>query len=629
MWDMPLSARKPWAFLLAAVLLVLPRAALGGGKWQEAHETADDVHLTIDASGGARIERTIRWRVVAGTFSGFDVPFVEADAVLVPEVEIMSDSGVRYEGHVARAEAPFAPKKGELMPVAPPPGNTVALHVTVDEPANGLRRGVYAFKLAYRIDLAAAKHMVKDGPMWLVRWIAPPSPEGRDGARVTFTLPPAPTEPRVAAWPADPTGATEGTVSGAIPGTGLPTLRREPDRDEIEIVRPHIARGEIVAWTIRVDPRALAGVRAPELAGARAVPPPSTVGRELERTKDILVLVAITLAAGLLHHRKRIEARALAASRGMRENPLVPRLATPWSFAAVLATTLALVLVSLPWAAALALVVAMALATFRPPIAREPRAAEGVKALTWLPLREAEVLPERPGRGSVLDANTRAGKALALALVLGVPGLFATMGGREVRPCCMLLLAVVAVLPLFLTGTRGQLPFDPARLSPPLVELRARLAAIADTRVVALGGFAGDGGDAAPVGVRLGVIARDVMPGVRAIEIAQVAVAEPSGWYARPELLVRVLEGSDAEGRLRRALPAVRGKPGRKPEEKVFHVVPEEGTVAALAELVGRVRQALDDRRSLGAAPARATERRRRGPPPVTTAVDASAFLAV
>jgi hypothetical protein len=90
---------------------------------------------------------------------------------------------------------------------------------------------------------------------------------------------------------------------------------------------------------------------------------------------------------------------------------------------------------------------------------------------------------------------------------------------------------------------------------------------------------------------------------------------------------VRILSGSDAEGRLRRALPSVRAKPGRKPEERVFHVVPEEGTVAALAELALRVRQALDDRRSPVASSPCATERRRRPPAPVV-AIDASAFLA-
>ena len=52
-------------------------------------------------------------------------------------------------------------------------------------------------------------------------------------------------------------------------------MRRGPEEDEIELLRPHVARAEAPKFLIDLDPRAVPLAAAPELRPIPAAPPPS------------------------------------------------------------------------------------------------------------------------------------------------------------------------------------------------------------------------------------------------------------------------------------------------------------------------------------------------------------------
>jgi len=163
----------------------------------------------------------------------------------------------------------------------------------------------------YRLDLVALKLLVRDGAMWRLSWVAPPSPEGHDGARVVFEMPAAPTEPRLA--------------SPEQAATTLATLRREPDKDELELVRAHVPRGEAVTWSARVDPKAFPRVVSPELRPASAaiiaaVPVPNHVPLVLLASGLAVLAGALALA---LRAKQGMVARGCEA-RSVRARVLVP-----------------------------------------------------------------------------------------------------------------------------------------------------------------------------------------------------------------------------------------------------------------------------------------------------------------
>ena len=76
------------------------------------------------------------------------------------------------------------------------------------------------------------------------------------------------------------------------PGFFVSRVKRSADRDEVELIRPHVARGEAVAWTTRIDPRALGEVNDPRL---RALPPPPVVEVAIEERIAYIACAALLL----------------------------------------------------------------------------------------------------------------------------------------------------------------------------------------------------------------------------------------------------------------------------------------------------------------------------------------------
>jgi hypothetical protein len=565
-------------FLLVAAVVLSALPAFAGG-WQEVHQTADDVRVVVGEDGVATVEHQLRYRVVAGRFKAFDLPRIDPGAAFEPKTFLVPERG------------------GEIpAQLEPHPKTEGALRLAFDEP-RGLGRGVYATRVRYSIDLVAAKMLVRDGAMWQLSWTAPPSPSGQDGARVVFELPSAPTEPRLA--------------GGEAAETTIATLRRSADKDELELVRAHVPRGETPTWTARVDPKAFPRVTAPELrkaAPSRPVPPPNHV-------PAVLAACALAGCAGLLAYARRLKQAAVAracARAGTLPRPLVPvpQALAPFAFAGATVAGLALLLFDAPLAGTGAVVAALALATHRAPKAAARPRGPG----RWLPVPDDEVLvsakaPRAPG--DALDLGTARGRAAFLAISAVVAAVAIVLARRLPGAHIAIPLAATPLLALFATGTRAQLPLGPSDLAVrfvrPARDTLARLVDLSHVDVTCVARFR----DRTRTfdEVRLSCVPVDRTPGLRAIELAFTAAG---GGAALPEVLIRFDDASEAGERVAQLAPRIAIVPGRNPEEKVLRLSPQIPTARGAARLLATLLSVLEGRRATDRAVASPPRRRPR-----------------
>ena len=526
----------------------------------ESHFVGDDVRIAVDEAGTARVEHALAYRVTGVPPKGFDLTGIEPEAIVDPVALVALDGEATSPAHVDR--------KSEG-----------ALHVALDgAPRRVTGHVLFVVRVSYSVDLVQTRALALDGAMWTMRWTAPAAPEGYDAARVIFDLPAAPTEPRVVA--ADGTVGDDGRVV---------TLRRGPQRDELEMVRPHVSRLESAVWMARVDPRAFPRVTDPSLRPAVAPAEERAQGRGLGVWGIALglgVLFGALVGAKGARFAKACAARGAAgggASRlaGMRA----------WLAGGAFAAGLGFEASGLPTWGAVSLVVAMLAAA-----ARTPRASSSPRGPgQWLPLSPGEAFAHDRD-SDLLDAATWAGKGALLAIALGAVAL-----GHALRPLdpswvWLAPLAALALLPLFVTGTRAQLPPDRVR-SPKrrLASLHRVLSRDASLRVspwarVPLGATA-------PDDLRLLVLPRAAMPGVVGIEVGVAWIATPAGYAPETEVLVRVREATAAAARLVALGPHRRPVHGRKIDERVVRLTPALPSRAGAVALVRRLAQELRDRR--------------------------------
>ena len=561
---------RSWIGTAAAFGLALvasaPREAAAGG-WTEIHQTSDDVRVAVGPDGVATVTHHLRYRIIAGRFKTFDFAGVPPQAELTGEATILAEKN--GDELAARVEA--NPRE---------PGTA---KISFDEP-KGLKRGGYLVDVKYRIDLVAAKLLTRDGAMWKLAWVAPVSPEGHDGARVVFELPPAPTEPRLA--------------SPEQAATTLATLRRDNEKDELELVRAHVPRGEAATWAARVDPKAFPRVTAPELrppVAAVAPPPPPN------HVPVVLVASGLAVLAGALAFLLRAKQRFVALgceARGMSPRPLVNvRFGLgPFAYGAAGAGALALLLWGPPiWGAAFA-VTAVALAAHRTPTNLAKPRGPG----RWQPVADQDVLVRRsrvPAPGDLLDVGTKRGLLVFVLGALATAGLAFVLRNRVPGATVAIPLAAAVLVPIFLTGTRGQRPGEPAdlaaRILGPARDTLGRLVDLGHVDVRCLARFR-EGTESFDE-VRLACAPSEPIPGLRTIELAALA---SSAAVALPEVLVRFDDGSAAAAKIAQMAPGVRIVPGRAPEEKVLRLAPRIPTPAGAARLLARLASDLEGRRA-------------------------------
>jgi hypothetical protein len=546
--------------LAAACFLLAPFVPVQAfGYYEEAHVIGDEVKVTVDTAGSARVEHEVTWHVIAGQFHALDLPGVDAPVQPEPEATLTGEDGRIVEAVLGARD-------------------DHDLRVAFSDP-KGIHHGQYKIRLAYRVDLVATHAMVRDGAMWRLTWQGPTWPEGYDGARVMFELPPALDEPRCAG-PDD--GAAEGTLC---------TLRRDPAKDELELVKPHVARREVVAWSVRVAPRAFPGIH-----DATLRPPPLPSIEPQRRTLPRLLffagLLAIAMVYGSAVRRKALRFDEACRAYGARARGLAPGplwLRATLGGAGLAAGVLAEAMRAPTWGG-VCVALAMAMACLRPPRARTPVRGPG----RWLALRPGDAFAPRASSDLFDPLSWRGGAAAILALSL-LAGLGFLLRPLSAEAPYFAALDALAWLPLVATGRRSQLPHDGRSGGPWLKRIFARLSKERALRVAPFARV--PVGRVEPDEVRILALPRAGMPGLVGIEVGLAWRSSATSYVASPAVIVRVHESTAASARMTALAPFARPVPGRKPEERAYRLVPRFPTRNGTLALVRRLGKELVDRR--------------------------------
>jgi hypothetical protein len=546
--------------------------------WHEAHLAGDEGRVRVDPRGMASVAHLLKWRVVHGPLKSIDLAGVDPGAILDPTASVRTEDGRDLTAHVTR-------------------GDDSVVRVVVDSP-QGLTRGIATFDVRWQIDLVATHAIALDGASWRLSWSMPAAANGFDLPRIVFDLPAAPEPPR--SLGSDLTAPGEG-------GGETATLRREGDRDLLEIIRPYAAHGESVAGTIRIDPRALREVVEPSLRPPR--PPTASDSYSWRQVSLFGVLGIVGIAFGLLVAAKD---RAFATACGLDRaslGGLIPLGSVPRATSAGLALAggLAAQVSGQPVAGGLLVAISVLCAALRAPAVRPSARGPG----RWFPLRPEDAFRRTRGPRALQNGPWWAPIG-AIALVAAV-----AWAARRLVPqgSWLVLMDAAPIAPLLVTGCRSQRPVVDLQAAGKLLH-RAFLSlkATRGLRVVpwarvGLGGTIDE--------LRLRALPHVAVPGVVGIEMGHAWSRTPVGWAPAPEVLVRVLEGSAAAAKICQALPHARLVPGRRAQERVLSLAPATPTGRACQALVRRAADLLTDRRVASDSPREgASERRKEFPAP-------------
>jgi len=537
----------------SALLVAAPAFA-----WHEEHLAGDEAHIRVDPRGIASVEHLLKWRVVHGPLKSIDVAGVEVGAVLDPTAAVRTEDGHAFTARVVR-------------------GDDSVVRVLVDSP-QVLARGVATFDVRWQIDLVATGAIVPDGASWRLSWSLPAAANGFDLPRVTLDLPAAPEPPRSLGADLNATEAEAGETD---------TLRRDRDRDSLEIVRPYAAHGETVTGVIRLDPRALPQVVDPRL---RPVTRPRASGdpRRWQGGALLGALGVVGIAFGLLVARKD---RAFAAECGpgwKSARGLLPLTRALRATIAGLALAMGAALQNSgqPMTGGLLIALSVLSSALRcpriGPVARGPG--------QWFPLRPEDAFGRSGADGMLGQIPWRVG--LGALTLLGV----AWAAGRlSPQGPWLVVMDSAPVLALLATGRSSQRPVVDLEGAAQLLRRPfARLKATANLRVVPWGRVGLDG---TIDELRIRVLPRAPVPGLVGIEMGHAWSRTPVGWAPAAEVMVRVLEGSAAAAKIGRAIPGARQVPGRRAQERVLRLAPSMPTDSACRALVRRAADLLTDRR--------------------------------
>jgi hypothetical protein len=406
-------------------------------------------------------------------------------------------------------------------------------------------------------------------------------------------------------------GESDEELDDGEPGVFISDVRRTVERDEVELVRPHVARSEAVRWSVRIDPRALGEVNDPRLRPPAPPPAPEVVPPEKRAAyagAAGALLLGFSLLAFIKARQVKRHAHGVAEPRSLVPLPSAVRalFAGP---ALVAGIALQVGLDDPKWGTWLVLL-AMALVWYvQPRLARTPRGPG-----RWLPLADAEAFarPPRP-IGSWLDARTPSGR-IAFLLALGVVAALAYVASRVSAYDAYLVVFDGAVLfPLFGTGSIRDLPGHPVSgPGPRLGRIARRIRSRKSTRAIAWARLP-EGSDQFDE-LRLLCAPKVPLRGFTGIEIGLVGTPGVGGFLYLPEVLVRVVDMSPCHEAFVKRLPGVRWIRGRRADERVACLRPRLPTSAMTSALVMRL---LDE--ATETAPPRARLPRPSVPPPRPT----------
>jgi hypothetical protein len=550
------------------MLLVTGRAF----AWHEAHLVGDEAHVRVDTRGMATVEHILKWRIVHGPLKSIDLAGVDLEAVLEPTASVRTDDGHDLAAVVVR-------------------GEDSVVHVVVDS-THGVSRGVVTFDVRWQLDLVATHAIIPDGASWRLSWSLPVAVNGFDLPRIVLDLPAAPEPPR----------SLGGDLSAPEQGGGeTDTLRRDGDRDILEIIRPYAAHGESLAGSIHLDPRALPEVQDPSL---RPVAPP-TISAEPQRWQSgayFAALGALGAAFALLAARRE---RAFAAACAVEPRSilgLIPLSGVLRTAAAglTLAVGVAVQGAGQPIGGSLLIAACVLCSAVRgvrgAPVARGPGRWFPVRPEDAFRISRARWFRKVPWR-SALGALSLVGAAWASAR-LGPQGPW------------MVLIDCAPLMALLATGRRLQRRSVDLEIAGKLLHKPfSRLKEVRSLRAVPWGRVGLDGKIDE---LRIRVLPQVPVPGVVGIEMGHAWSRTSVGWAPAPEVMVRVLEGSAAAAKIGQSMPDARQAPGRRSQERVLRLTPEAPTDSACLGLVRRAAEILTDRRAgSGIERQEGTERRK------------------
>jgi hypothetical protein len=565
--------RRHLAALAAAALLLAAAPARAAGGWVETRVTAHAATVDVERNGTATVPQELGSRLRGGPLAELPVAGVDSDAEPLPDATVICTDDQKF-GTVP------------LSVTREPDGS---LKLTVER-ERGLKTGSYVFRFSYRTQLAKRELIRRIGNHVELRWVGPRFEDGLDSARVTFRSP----EANVA--PALPTpGSSGGAVNelDELGGVFIGNLRRAPGKDELEILRPHVARGEPALWRVWVADsafEAFTGSAAPKSPGVLASHELGESPRE--RLGWLLGALAAGLAFGLLVFFKWRGFQAAAALRNAGACALLPL--APGVRAALGGVLLGLAVIAggrwdEPTLVGLLLLGAMACAALYATPGRAAPRGPG----QWLPLSEADAFARRSARlpGRFLDASRLPG-----ALVLGGLGVAVVVLHfieRQHSPyrAVELLLGSTVLLPVFLTGRAHELPAEPGGDPRRMLERVLRGLRRRGLRAVPLARLPQGSRNADEL--RLLLQPRGALAGLMAVEVGTDYALGLGGIVAEPYVLLRVREASPCAS----ALPAQTSfQRGRKADERVAVLRPKlptaSETLALVAELLEVLTQA-------------------------------------
>lgn len=556
--------------LLPRRLLSLPAAlvwVLASGPasaWVESSVLSDAVTIEIEPQGQAVVSHDLWMRIRGGPLKGTELDGIDSDA------EPMADAEVVKISNGSRVD--------QTKPLLLSRGDDDTLHIEVDD-QQGLRNGTYSFRFKYRTDLRSRSRIGLRGSWSEIAWVGPRYPAGLDVAKVTFRVPHNATAPRLPEI--DP--STDGVVQGELPTAAfLSTLRRGSEKDELELVRPHVAKGEPVLWRVWASPTTF-----PWFAEAkrerRAAEAPSVVSPRspLGKGSPLLLafLLAVATAVGVLMKDRCVS--IAAAQQNCVHRPWValgPHLRAASSAILLGLALLLAVRFDAPATGTIALLLGLTLMIYRRPV--RPRQLRGPGR--WLPLHPDEAFGlESAGvrSGRYLDASTRQGKGLLVVAFLLTTSCGVALFRTQPYLAVIVGLATVIPWPLLLTGRAAELPRGLRnRDRVALKRMYRRLRHHSELRVHVVGRFVP--GESQPDEIRLKIASSRLDPRITGVEVAALG-PENSGKLC---LLVRLADGREGMPWLPGAKSLSRG---RHPDERVFAYLPTLAAQSRLLALLG------------------------------------------
>ncbi|HWZ91911.1 MAG TPA: hypothetical protein VNW92_23770, partial [Polyangiaceae bacterium] len=547
--------------------------------WVESEVRSHVATIDVDRAGLAVVTQDLTLAVRGGPLPGIELAGVDLDAEPLPDATVSAVSGTKAQ----LSPTPLLIEKRD----------DGTLRIEVDR-EKGLRTGVYLFHFQYRTNLLKRDLIRREGNEAEVRWVGPRFNQGIDSARALFRLPAGPLPPTL---PGPDTSAGRIDDSDALGGVFIGNLHRLADKDELDIVRPHVSRGEPVVWRVRTSAKvfdALANPSpAPRLVASTQAAHALGLGSAAQPRQRLTWWLCAAL--GALGYACAVAGKwrifsGLCAARGatpraLARLPVGPR-------AAASGTALAAAFVTAAWfdqatLGALLLTLAMALAV---------QYAVPVKVVLrgpgqWWPLSDAEAFARSTERapGRFLDAGTWPGFGVFAALCALFCGGALLLFARAPYQALLLLLGSPCLLPLFFTGRAAQLPADAAtRPRRVLSSLAKKLRRNEGIKVVPWARIPERARE--PDELRLLVQVQGALRGLVGIELGVEYSLGLAGSGAAPFVLVRAREGSLAVNALPREVVWARG---RKADERAAVLRPRLPTQAQCLALVLELAQLL------------------------------------